>query len=248
MHLTLTAVGVGPGDPELITVKGMRAIQSADVVFVPLNQKTGSSVALSIVEPYIQPDDPRIVPIGLQMVRFAGQETDVWQAVAEKIANQMQVSANQHDAAKCDAVYLLLGDPSIYGTFTYIAAQIANVETDLNIRVIPGITSFSAGAAAGNYPIIAMNECAAVLPLSYEGDLERIEAMIKQFDALVVMKPGKRMTALISRLGQLGLFESSLYVEKVGMPEERIIHDLSSVPEDIGPYFSLIIIRKTPLL
>jgi precorrin-2/cobalt-factor-2 C20-methyltransferase len=243
-QLKLTAVGLGPGDPDLITVKGMQAVQAADVVFAPLNEKTGESTAITIAKPWLNREQQLVVPLALEMVRYAGTLTDVWAATANQMHDAMQTHATGHDLEAVSAVYLILGDPSLYGTFTYIAAQMTVIHPDVALTVIPGVTSFAAGAAAAGHPLAVMDERLAILPASYEVEGNKLQQTLTEFDVVILMKVGRVLPQVLDALESLNLLASSTYVEKVGMTGERIIHDLRQLPRESAPYFSLIIVRK----
>ncbi len=241
-QMTLTAVGLGPGDPELLTIKGMRTLQQANVVFAPFNVKTGESVAIGIAEPWLNRDQQQIVPLELEMVRYAGKLTDVWAATANQIVTAMQTYAQVHRVDSVNAVYLILGDPSLYGTFTYIAAQLT--ESDVAVSVIPGVMSFAAGAAVAQFPLAVMDERVAIVPASYEDKRETLRQTLAEFDVVILMKVGRVLPEVLDVLADLNLLVNSIYVEKVGMADERAIVGLTDIPRERGPYFSLVIVRK----
>lgn len=242
-QLNLTAVGIGPGDPDLITVKGMRTIQEADIVFAPLNAKTGESTAISIAEMWLDRNRQQVIALKLEMVRYAGKLTEVWAATANQILNAMKTYADEHNADAVNAVYLILGDPSLYGTFTYIAAQIA--DSDVSVSIVPGVMSFAAGAATAQFPLAVMDERVAVLPASYEADSTKLRETLAAFDVVILMKVGRVLPQILDMLAELNLLPNSLYVEKVGMADERVIVGLADLPREPAPYFSLVIVRKS---
>ena len=159
----LTAVGLGPGDPELITLKGLRAIQQADFIFVPRSQDGEKSLALRIAQEWIDHDRQQIVELLLPMTRNADQLVPAWQGAAQQIAEQMQAVTGTKTVK---GVYLLLGDPLLYGTFTYIWAALAESHPEITIEIIPGVTSFAASAAQGQFVLVSTSECVAILPAS----------------------------------------------------------------------------------
>jgi precorrin-2/cobalt-factor-2 C20-methyltransferase len=126
----LTAVGLGPGDPEWITVKAVRSIEQAQVVFAPRSRDGDASLALRIAEPWLRPEQ-RIVELALPMTRDPDLLTPAWEAAADQIAAALQPGAQ--------GVYLLLGDPLLYGTFTYLWSELAQRHPHVQVSVVPGV-------------------------------------------------------------------------------------------------------------
>jgi precorrin-2/cobalt-factor-2 C20-methyltransferase len=246
----LTAVGVGPGDPELITIKGMRAIQSARLIFVPRSQNGEQSLALRIAEPWLNRDRQQIVELPLPMTRNADQLISAWQDAADQIAaslaspNQADQTSTQQDNT-VEAVYLLLGDPLLYGTFTYIWHEIQARHPDIQVEIVPGVTSFAASAARARFVLSATSDRVAILPASYETDVAQLRQLLANFDTVILMKVGRVLPQVLAALADLNLIDESLYAERVGMPEERIVlgRDLSALRDQVRPYLSLLIVR-----
>jgi len=233
----ITAIGVGPGDPELITVKGTRAIAAADIVFVPRSRDGGSSIALQIAEPYIDRTRQSVIELSLPMTRNSNELIPAWQAAAD------QMAANLSDEQP-NGVYLLLGDPLLYGTFTYIWAELAERYPHIDIHFVPGITSFAAAAAHAQIPLGTTSDRVAILPGSYEDDPQTLRDLLTRFDTIILMKAGPVLPQLIAELRELDLLDHAVYAERVGMPNERVVTDLRTLPAEPAPYLSLLIVRK----
>ncbi|MGQ9481814.1 precorrin-2 C(20)-methyltransferase [Chloroflexus sp.] len=236
----LIAVGLGPGDPELITVKGMCAIQAADVIFAPQSRDGDAGIALQIATPWIDRSRQRIVTLPLPMTRDSGQLRPAWQAAA----TVMQQELGQHHRG----VYLLLGDPLLYGTFVYLWRELRAVEPDLTVSIIPGITSFAAAAAAGGIPLAMADERLIVVPASYETDAATLQRLLDDFATVVLMKAGTALPAIVETLHQLNLIDHALYAERVGLAGEFITRDLRTLDLHHRPYLSLVIVRRGKLL
>jgi len=231
----LIAVGVGPGDPELITLKGLRAIQSADVIFTPLSREGDASIALQIATPWIDQERQRLVSLPLPMTRDAGQLRPAWQAAAATI--QQELTGRQR------GVYLLLGDPLLYGTFSYLWREL-HTAANITVKIIPGITSFAAAAAAGGLPLTMADERLIVLPASYETDTLTLQRLLTDFSTVVLMKAGTALPAIVTALQQLNLLDHALYAERVGLEGEFITRDLRTLDLQHRPYLSLVIVRR----
>ncbi len=233
---TLTAIGLGPGDPELITLKGLRALQAADVLFVPQSRDGDQSLALRIAEPWIDRTRQTVVTLPLPMTRDAGQLRPAWRAAAETIVAEL--------GADRQGAYLLLGDPLLYGTFVYLWRELAAIQAPVAVRIIPGVTSFAAAAAAGGMPLAMSNERLIVVPASYETDAAALRRLLNDFETVVLMKAGSALPAIVAALEELDLLDHALYAERVGMPEELIARDLRALDPQRRPYLSLVIVRR----
>lgn len=231
----LTAVGLGPGDPELITLKGWRAIQEADIIFVPRSRDGRQSLALRIAKAWLS-EQQEVVELPLPMTRNPDLLVPAWQAAADTIL------AHLADGQK--GVYLLLGDPLLYGTFIYIWQILASDAPQLTIEIIPGITSFAAAAALAQLPLGTTSDRVAILPASYETDADALRRLLSDYDTVILMKVGTVMPQIVEALEELGLIEHAVYAERVGMPEEVIVKDVRSLRGQRRPYLSLLIVRR----
>ena len=234
----LTAVGLGPGDPELITIKGLRAIKAAELIFVPQSKEGDRSLALRIVEGYIDTGRQQVVPLALPMTRNSDELAPAWRSAADEIARYFT------DTNHTSGVYLLLGDPLLYGTFIYIWSELQARYRDIEIEIVPGITSFAAAAALTQTPLGTTSDRVAILPASYEVNPTQLQRLLADFDTVILMKVGLVLPAIIRTLEELDLLSTSVYVERVGMPEERVVTDLGTLRAATGPYLSLILVRK----
>ncbi len=235
-HPTLTAVGLGPGDPELVTVKGLRAIEAADVIFVPRSRDGDISLALRIARPWLAPARQRIVELELPMTRDPDLLAPAWRAATDRIAGELQTVAR--------GAYLLLGDPLLYGTFVYLWGELAAHYPQIAVAIIPGITSFAAAAARAGIPLGTTSERVSIVPASYETDAGQLRRLLNDADTVILMKVGSVLPQVLSALAELDLLDSAVYAERVGMPEELIVRDLRSLQGQQRPYLSLLIVRR----
>jgi precorrin-2/cobalt-factor-2 C20-methyltransferase len=225
---TLRGVGVGPGDPELLTLKAARLIRAARVVAYPAPD-TGGSFARSIAADLIASDAieiPMVVP--MRADRFPAQE--VYAGAARTIAGHLDGGA--------DVVVLCEGDPFFYGSFMYLHARLAGRHA---VEVVPGVSSLGACAAAAGRPLVARSGVLSVLP----GPLPDAElaARIAAADAVAIIKVGRHMARLRALVGALGLTARAAYVERASLPEAHAC-PLTDAPDD-APYFSMILIGRT---
>ena len=227
MNGTLFGIGLGPGDPELMTLKAHRLIRAAGIIAYPAPDN-GPSLARAIAADAIPAgavEIPMIVPMRVE--RFAAQE--VYAEAAEQLANHL--SQGKDVAVLCE------GDPFFYGSFMYLFARLAQ---RFPVEVVPGVSSLGACAAALQRPLVARNDVLTVLPgtLPDEALRPRIEAA----DAVSIMKVGRHLPRLRALLDKMGLTAQAGYVERASMTEQTI-SSLAEAPEK-APYFSMILVNK----
>ena len=223
----LYGVGLGPGDPELMTLKAHRLIAGARVVAYPA-PTGGDSFARSIAEDVVSPNAREIrIDIPMDVSRYPAQEA------YDEAAAQISIILHSGD----DVVVLCEGDPLFYGSFMYLFARLTD---QFAVEIVPGVTSVTACAAALQRPLSARNEVLTIIP----GTLEEAElsAKIEAADALAIMKVGRHLPKIKRVLKAQGLSESSGYVERATLPTQKVL-PLSDAPET-APYFSMILVTK----
>ncbi len=230
----LYGIGVGPGDPELLTRKAVRVLEDVDCVAVPVAERDKESTARKIAGSHIRAGC-RIVELDFPMTRDRERLAEAWRQGCETIKGML----NQGQSV----AFLTLGDAMLYSTYIYIYQEL---ERDgYRVMTIPGITSFSAAAATGGIPLAFGDEKMAVIPGSAVEDLNN--GKLDYFDTVVIFKVARQYQKLLAALEKAGRLESSILVVSCGHPEERVITDLKSVAEEELSYFSLIISRKEPV-
>ncbi len=231
MSGTLYGVGVGPGDPELMTLKAHRLISTAPVVAYPAPDRSvagGESFARSVAAGAIR-EDAIEIPIVIPMVEERYPAQEAYDRGAEEIA--------AHLGAGRDVVVLCEGDPFFYGSFMYLHARLA---ARFPVEIAPGVSSLTGCAAALGRPLSARNETLTVIP----GPLPeaKLKARIEASEAIAIMKVGRHLPKIIQVLSELGLVSRAGYVERASLPNQ-IVKPLSEAPEK-APYFSMILVLK----
>lgn len=227
MSGTLYGVGVGPGAPDLLTLRADRLIRSAKVIAYPAPD-TGPSLARQIAVdaiPGTAIEIPMIVPMRTE--RFPAQ--DVYSQAAEEIST--------HLANGTDTVVLCEGDPLFFGSFMYLFARLADKHP---VEIVPGVSSLGACAAALKCPLVARNDVLTVLPATLPD--EELRQRIDMSEAVALMKVGKHLPRVRALIEQMGLTEQAGYVERASMQAEAV-HTLADAPAT-APYFSMILIMK----
>ncbi len=227
MSGTLYGIGLGPGDPELMTLKAHRLISGADVIAYPVLER-GESFARFIAAGVI-PEGSEEIAITIPMSVERAPAQAAYDAGASQIATAL-------DAGKNVAV-LCEGDPFFYGSFMYLFSRLSD---RYECQVVPGVTSVTACAAAAHTPLTARNEVLTIIP----GPLDAAEMLdrIKGAQAVAIMKVGRHLNKITQVLSDLGLLEHATYVERASLENQRVIPlaDLT----DPAPYFSMILVCK----
>ncbi len=224
---TLYGVGVGPGSPDLLTVRAVDLIRAAKVIAFPTLEGT-ASFARTIAAKYV-PDGVRELPMVVPMTVDRGPAQAAYDQGAADIAAALD--------AGDDVVCLCEGDPFFYGSFMYLYARLA---TRFAVDVVPGVTSVTACAARAGMPLAARNERLTVLP----GPLPKaaLSERIAGAESVAIMKVGRHLRKIRSVIADLGLMDKATYVERASLPDEKVL-PLADAP-DPAPYFSMILIVK----
>ena len=224
----LYGLGLGPGDPELLTLKAHRILTSVPVVAYPAPD-TGPSFARQIAAPYLsfhQVEVPIVVPMRVE--RFPAQE--IYDVAAETLA--------RHLDSGLDVAVLCEGDPFFYGSFMYLFERLSG---RFVTEIVPGVSSMMAAAAALGRPLAARNDVLSVVPGPL--DDEAMEARIEAAGAVAIIKVGRHFARIRALVERMGLTARAGYVERVSLAEQRVL-PLADVPDDVAPYFSMILIYK----
>ena len=218
MQGRLYAVGVGPGDPELITLKAIKTIENADCIACP--DKDGTpGLAYSIAKQAV----PAVSEKELILLHFPMRKEELEDA--HKKTAEMLIS---HLSMGKDIVFLTLGDPEFYSTFYYVAGILE--EKGYEIEIISGITSFSAAAAKLKLPISLGDESVTITSGEY----------IETAGTLIILKAGKRLKELKSKIASAA--KKAYMVENYGLVDEKVYDDTSKIPDEAG-YFTVLIVK-----
>lgn len=224
----LYGVGLGPGDPELMTLKAHRLISNAKTIAYPAPDD-GVSFARSIAASAISKDAQEIpIVIPMRIDRFPAK--DIYDAAAAKIAQVLESGEN--------VVTLCEGDPFFYGSFMYLFERLVD---RFDIEIVPGVTSLTACAAQLKRPLTSRNDTLTIIPgpLPDADIIERVAAA----EAIAIMKVGRHLPRIKALLTKMGLAEKAGYVERASLPKQKV-YRLIDHDEETAPYFSMILIYK----
>ncbi|MEG3754115.1 precorrin-2 C(20)-methyltransferase [Psychromonas arctica] len=228
-------VGVGPGDPELLTLKAFRAIQSADVICY-LENESGQSQALEIASEALKDPIKKQQHLG---VRFAmSRERVAANAAYDKAIMQIQAELQLGKTV----AFLCEGDPLFFGSFTYLLERL---DSQFASQVIPGIPAFVAATAELQLPLTVLKQSFAVITGRHSD--AKIKTALLEHDAIVIMKAGIERPRLIALLKETNRFDDANYLEYVSRDQQKVIRDLNQLDNVAGPYFSLFVITREEL-
>jgi precorrin-2/cobalt-factor-2 C20-methyltransferase len=231
------AVGVGPGDPELLTRKAERILRSVDVICAPTGAAEAGSYALSIVEEFIDRSRQEVLVQLFPMLKDQQGLDPFWEEAADQVAERI--------AAGKDVAFITIGDPFLYSTYLYIHRILQSKYPDISIEIVPGISSILASSAVSGVPLGLGGERIAILPATYES--EELKRTLEEFDTVVLMKVNRVFDRVYSVLKELGREKGGVFVRRVGSADEEVHFDLESLVGKKLDYLSMLIVRKNRL-
>ncbi|MFL0746419.1 MAG: precorrin-2 C(20)-methyltransferase [Prochlorococcus sp.] len=234
----LTLVGVGPGDPALLTVAAIDAIEAATVVAYPVARKGGKGMAVSIASRWIRAEQ-RQLPLIFPMVTAAEPRQQAWREASDQLAAAV--------AAGELVVFLCQGDASLFATSSYLLLALKKHHPDCPVRLIPGVTAVAAAAAAaGGWPLAMQQEQLLVLPTPDQAS--QLEILIDEAAAsarvLALLKLAHRWAWVRPMLERRQLLQSALFAQRLGWPDQQVMQ-ASEVQAEAKPYFSLLLVRQS---
>jgi len=232
MEGKLYGLGVGPGDPELLTLKSKRILEEVDLICTPQSQPNKSSLALEIITEVVD-CGAKIEPFYFPMTSDQDQLEAAWGRIGKKVIRLLEQGYN--------LALITIGDPLFYSTYSYILDRIVATYPD-QVETIAGVTSVSACSSRLNLPLVQGDEKLAIIPVV--DDLTEIRQALLNFENIVLLKVSRNYKELIELLAELDLKESAIYVSRCGQPEEFITSDLDSLRGEKIDYLSQIIVKK----
>lgn len=225
----LYGVGVGPGDPELMTIKARRVLERVGAVCAPDSGRGGR--ALEIVKKAVKRDF-RVLRPHFPMTKKREILEKAWQEASDAIYAEL--------AKGEDVAFVTIGDPVFYSTFAYVMERIKAAHPEVEVEVVPGVTSLTACAANLGVALVSGGERLAVVPAAY--GLENLELLAENFDTLVLMKVSRSFDAIAERIARAGLSENAVFVAQCGS-RAFFSSDLESLKGREVDYLSMILLR-----
>ena len=225
----LLGIGVGPGDPELLTLKAVRYLRTAPVVAY-VSASGRPSLARQIAAVHL-PGGQREINLALPMQPLPELAQAAYDEGASRIGAELEQGR--------DVAVLCEGDPLFYGSFSQLLVRLMPYSAE----IVPGVASFAAAAAAARQPLVARAESFLVVPAT--APLEQLRARLAQSEAAAILKLGRHVDKVRRILDELGLLERAIYVERASTERERVMR-LTDFTDDEAPYFALILRPGAP--
>jgi len=235
MTTTLYGVGVGPGAPDLITLRAIDTIKRVPVLALPRGSDYGASKAWGIVQPTIgEISGQKRLLLTFPMSKDPERLRPAWERAFARIGAELEAGR--------DVAFLTEGDPSLYSTFIYLQDEARRRWPGVSIEVIPGVSSITAVPAVTGVPLADGQERIAILPGTY--GLQDLVDILRRFDTVVLMKIGPELPRIIAALEQEGLLDRAVYVSRATMREQRIVRDLRAIGAERGDCFAMVVVSR----
>lgn len=234
---TLYGIGVGPGDPEWITVKAARILGQCRYVCVPKSRLSADSVALEIARAYLRPDAV-VHELPFPMTSDQRILEQHWRQAAGEVCDIL--------SAGNDCCFLTLGDALLYSTYIYLLRQLGGLCPEAKVVTVPGVTAFSAAAALTAFPVGEAKQLVTIVPAS--DDMTQLAEALDRGGTVVLMKVGARLETVLDQLESRHLLDQAVFVAHAGMAQQHVETDvrrLRGLPEKTG-YLSIMLIQATP--
>lgn len=230
----LYGVGLGPGDPELITVKALRILREVPVIAFPEAKKGANSYAYQIIEEYINPEEKKLLNLEFPMLKDQDLLENEWKRAAEEVWQYLKEGQ--------DVAFVTEGDSLFYSTFIYLDRYIKQIQPNVEVVPVPGISSILSSAASLRMPLVEGNQILAVVPAG--SDREAMKKALEEHDTVVFIKVAKVLDLMIELLKEMNLLKNAAVVSKSTSKEERVWTDLSELEGIKIPYLSLMVVKK----
>lgn len=234
---TLYGIGVGPGDPELITVKAARILASCGHVFVPRARIKAESVALTIANRHIN-EKAQIHELTFPMTKNPEELARHWEMNGRAVASILESGE--------DAAFLTLGDLFLYSTYIYLLKELKKLMPDAKVVSVPGVTAFSLTSALTAFPVGEGNEPVTIIPAAVT-DIGVIREAFTKPGTVILMKIDRRLPEILGIMEETGVIERAVMVSRAGMQDQRIETDLSALRncDPRAGYLSIILIHTS---
>jgi len=226
-------IGVGPGDPELLTLKAYRVLKEIDILCVPKSKTEKDSLALSIAQKAVERDF-EILELLFPMTHDKETLRQHWDMATEKMVEKVREGKS--------LAFITIGDPMFYSTYAYVLERVKKIHRDIEIETIPGITAFAACSSFINEPLTEGDEKLAVVPAAY--GISAIREAFLKYDNVVLMKVNRLYDEVAGLLKELGLLGKAVYISRCGYEDQYYTTDIEGQIGKEKDYMSVLIVRK----
>ena len=231
---SLYGVGVGPGDPELLTIKAQKTLQKVAVISFTQLDDGKQSYALSVIRGVLEAAKPEFLAITIPSDDETPVSPQTWTDAAAEIAGHLSQGK--------DVAFITEGDPMLYSEFFQVLGSVQSVVPDLEFEVIPGVSSVMAAAASSGMPLVTHGQRLTILPKVY--GIDDLREAITNSDTTVLMEVDRDLLQALANLEKLGLTGKATYVRQASTSRENVVEDISKLEAEDLDYFSLLIIRR----
>ena len=231
---SLYGVGVGPGDPELLTIKAQKTLQKVAVISFTQLDDGKESYALSVIRGVLEAAKPEFLAITIPSDDETPVSPQTWTDAAAEIAGHLSQGK--------DVAFITEGDPMLYSEFFQVLGSVKSVVPDLEFEIIPGVSSVMAAAASSGMPLATHGQRLTILPKVY--GIDDLREAITNSDTTVLMEVDRDLLQALANLEKLGLTGKATYVRQASTSRENVVEDISKLEAEDLDYFSLLIIRR----
>ncbi|MCF6281437.1 MAG: precorrin-2 C(20)-methyltransferase [Candidatus Polarisedimenticolaceae bacterium] len=234
MNGKLYGVSVGPGDPGMITRRAWELLQCGAHWTYPIRNEKSDSYALDVVRRSGLALPENHTALIFPMTHDKEKLTSYWLRAAESVLSILRRGE--------DVLFLVVGDASTYATFSHLARTVSSIDEAIEIQTIAGVSSFNAAAADLQMPLADTDDTLAIVPAAY--GVEMLDRLLADFDTLVLLKVNSVLDQIIDQLEARDILKDSAFIERAGMPEERIVRDVAQLRGEKVNYLSLLLVRN----
>jgi precorrin-2/cobalt-factor-2 C20-methyltransferase len=228
---TISIVGVGPGDPDLLTLRAAWVIDQSALILHP-GPRDDAGFAFEVVKDRLRPHQ-EVRGMALAMRRGADDGSVGYERVVSALIDASRAGRT--------SAFLTEGDPMLFGTGSYVAERLGSIAPDLPVEVVPGVSALGAAAARLGWPLAQKEEILTICPATYHAD--QIGAILDQGGPVCWLKAADVLPRLVDELRTRGRLDGAAVVERVGRPDERVFRDLTEALGTDLSYFSLVLVR-----
>jgi precorrin-2/cobalt-factor-2 C20-methyltransferase len=231
---TLYGIGVGPGDPELLTVKAFRLLKECPVIAYPRKRHGAKSYAMEIVDVYVDPEQKEMLGLIFPMTRDKEELARQWNSIVEEVWSCLEGGK--------DVAFITEGDPMLYSTFIHLMRLMNEIHSDVRIVSVPGISSITAAPSRLGIPLADGDEHIGIIPAT--ADKAAMRKALEDHDSVVFIKVAKVLDSMIAVLRELQLLDKAAVLTKVSSADELIWRQVGELEGQELEYLTLMVVRK----
>ena len=232
MEANIYAIGVGPGDPELVTRKAERILRQADVILAPVARLGETSVALETVREFLDADRQKVILHQFPMTADTSKLVPAWEEAVNLMAEQVALGRS--------VAFITIGDPLLYSTFIYLLRILRISHPGIEVEIVPGISSINTAAAVAGVSLAESEERIIIIPAT--AGMEKVIEALAKYETVVLLKVKPAYAGLLELLRQTGRSENAIFVERAGTDRQKILRGVDAMAVHYPDYLSLMIV------